>query len=96
MKIKSLSGHEVDLKQEVLDTLKVNLRGPVLLQDDDGYEASRTIWNAMIDKKPAVIARCLGTADVITCVKFAREHDLLLCIKGGGITLPGWALPMVR
>jgi len=89
MKIKTLSGHDADLKSEAFDTLKMNLRGPVLLPDDTGYEECRSIWNAMIDKKPAVIARCLGTGDVITCVKFAREHNLLLCIKGGGHNIAG-------
>jgi FAD/FMN-containing dehydrogenase len=89
MMIKTLSGQEVDLKSEPFDALKMNLRGPVLLPEDNGYEDCRSIWNAMIDKKPAVIVRCLGAADVIACVKFAREHNLLLCIKGGGHNIAG-------
>jgi FAD/FMN-containing dehydrogenase len=91
MKAKTMEGREIDLKQETLDALKMRLRGPVLTPGDAGYDESRTVWNAMIDRKPAVVARCLGTADVIACVQFAREHDLLLCIKGGGHNIAGLA-----
>ena len=79
------------LKQDIFDGLKMRLRGPVLLPGDTGYEESRTVWNAMIDKHPAAVARCLGSADVIACVQFARENDLLLCIKGGGHNIAGLA-----
>jgi len=79
------------MQQELVNALKMRLRGPVLVPGDAGYEESRTVWNAMIDRKPAAIARCLGTADVIASVKFAREHDLLLCIKGGGHNIAGLA-----
>jgi FAD/FMN-containing dehydrogenase len=63
----------------------------VLLPGDSGYEETRTVWNAMIDRHPSAVARCLGTADVIACVQFARENDLLLCIKGGGHNIAGLA-----
>jgi FAD/FMN-containing dehydrogenase len=63
----------------------------VLVPGDVGYDESRTVWNAMIDRKPALVARCLGVADVIACVQFAREHNLLLCIKGGGHNIAGLA-----
>jgi FAD/FMN-containing dehydrogenase len=91
MKAKTTEGREIDLKQETLDGLKVRLRGPVFLPGDAGYEESRTVWNAMIDRKPAAVARCLGSADVIACVHFARENDILLCIKGGGHNIAGLA-----
>jgi hypothetical protein len=91
MKAKTIDGHEVDLKQDVLDGLKMRLRGPVLVPGDTGYDESRTVWNAMIDRKPALVARCLGVGDVIACVQFAREHNLLLCIKGGGHNIAGLA-----
>jgi FAD/FMN-containing dehydrogenase len=61
------------------------------LPGDAGYEESRTVWNAMIDRKPALVMRCLGAADVIAGVQFAREHNLLLCIKGGGHNIAGLA-----
>jgi FAD/FMN-containing dehydrogenase len=76
---------------DLFNPLKARLRGPVLLPGDDGYEESRTVWNAMIDRRPAAVARCLGTADVIAGVRFAREHDLLLCMKGGGHNIAGLA-----
>jgi FAD/FMN-containing dehydrogenase len=92
MKVKTLDGSEIDLKQETFDSLKMSLKGPVLTPADAGYEESRTVWNGMIDRKPAIIVRCLGTGDVITCVQFAREYGLLLCIKGGGHNIAGLAI----
>jgi FAD/FMN-containing dehydrogenase len=91
MKAITMEGREFDLKQETLDGLKMRLRGPVLAPGDAGYDESRTIWNSMIDRRPFAVARCLGTADVIACVQFAREHELLLCIKGGGHNIAGLA-----
>ena len=91
MKVKTLEGLEIDLKQELLDGLKVRLLGTVLVPGDAGYEDSRTVWNAMIDRKPSIVVRCLGVADVVASVQFAREHNLLLCIKGGGHNIAGLA-----
>lgn len=91
MKVKTLKGSEIDLTQEMLGGLKNRLRGPVILPGEDGYDASRTVWNGMFDRKPALVVRCIGVADVIACVRFAREHDLLLCIKGGGHNIAGLA-----
>lgn len=91
MKMKTREGREIELKQDKLDSLRMQLQGQVLLPGDAGYEVSRTVWNAMIDRKPSIVVRCLGIADVINCVKFARENDLLLCIKGGGHNIAGLA-----
>ncbi|HLF33557.1 MAG TPA: FAD-dependent oxidoreductase, partial [Cyclobacteriaceae bacterium] len=91
MKVKTTQGQEIELKQEQLDGLRMRLRGPVLLPGDVGYEEARTVWNGMIDRKPAIIVRCLGNADVIASVKFARENDIMLCIKGGGHNIAGLA-----
>jgi FAD/FMN-containing dehydrogenase len=91
MRVTTTQGREVDLKQEVLDGLRMRLRGPVFLPGDVGYDESRTVWNVMIDRKPAVVACCLGSADVVACVQFARENDILLCIKGGGHNIAGLA-----
>ncbi len=91
MNMKTKEGREIELKQDTLDSLKIRLRGPLFIPGDVGYEESRTVWNGMIDKRPAVVAHCLGVADVITCVQFARENDLLLCIKGGGHNIAGLA-----
>jgi FAD/FMN-containing dehydrogenase len=59
---------------------------------DPGYEDSRSIWNAQIDRRPGLIARCLGVADVVAGVNFAREHGLTLSIKGGGHNIAGLAV----
>lgn len=91
MLIKTLDGNETELKQDKLESLRIQLSGKLLLPDDAGYEESRKIWNSMIDKKPSVIVRCLGITDVISAVKFARENNLLICIKGGGHNIAGLA-----
>lgn len=68
------------------------MHGAVLQPGDEGYDEARTVWNAMVDKKPAVIARCTGTADVIAAVNFARDLDLLVSVKGGGHNVAGTAV----
>lgn len=80
------------LKSEVLDNFKSTLRGKLLQQGDDGYDTARTIWNGMIDRRPELIVRCLGAADVMASVDFAREHKLLLAIRGGGHNIAGNAV----
>ena len=79
------------MNQKSVDELRARLRGPLLTPSDPGYEDSRTVWNAMIDRRPALIARCLGIADVATCLSFARERNLPLSIKGGGHNVAGLA-----
>jgi FAD/FMN-containing dehydrogenase len=76
----------------VADDLKGRVRGPVLRSGEPGYDEARSVWNAMIDRRPAVIVRCLGVADVVACVHAAREHGLPLCIKGGGHNIAGLAV----
>jgi FAD/FMN-containing dehydrogenase len=66
-----------------------SLRGVSFCPGDEGYDAARTVPNAMIDRKPAVISRCTGAADVIACVGFAREHDVLVSVRGGGHSVAG-------
>jgi hypothetical protein len=75
-----------------LDSLKTRVRGQLLVHGDPGYEDSRTVWNAMIDRHPAAIIRCLGVADVVTGVNFAREHGIPLSVKGGGHNISGLAV----
>lgn len=64
--------------------LRNNLRGGLTLPVDAGYDAARAVYNAMIDRYPAAIAHCTDVADVVTAVNFAREHNLLLAVRGGG------------
>ncbi|WP_255198060.1 FAD-binding oxidoreductase [Halorarius litoreus] len=72
--------------------LRREVRGPVLRPGDAGYEESRTVYNAMIDRRPAVVVRPTGAADVMRAVAFARDHDLLLAIKGAGHNVAGNAV----
>ena len=88
---KTLANQDLDLKPETLAGLKLRLRGPILLPDEPGYSDSRSVWNAMIDRRPGLVVRCLGTGDVIAAVQFAREHNLLLSIKCGGHNIAGLA-----
>jgi FAD/FMN-containing dehydrogenase len=80
------------LSDNAVDALRARLRGPLLLPGNDGYDAARAIWNAMFDRRPALIARCAGAADIIAAVTFAREHGLLLSVKGGGHNVAGKAV----
>jgi FAD/FMN-containing dehydrogenase len=91
MMAKTLEGREIDLSPDVLSGLKMRLKGPVFVPGDAGYDESRSVWNAMIDQKPGLVVRCLGIADVIAGVRFAREHNLLISIKGGGHNIAGLA-----
>lgn len=91
MKAMMLDGRETELKEDALQGLKMKLRGTVLTAGEAGYEDSRTVWNAMIDRRPSLVVRCQGVADVIACVNFARENGLLLSIKGGGHNIAGLA-----
>jgi FAD/FMN-containing dehydrogenase len=75
-----------------IEKLRNTMRGAVLCPGQDGYDTARTIPNAMIDRRPAAIARCTGAADVIACVRFAREHDLLVSVRGGGHSIAGKAV----
>ena len=89
--VRTLDDRDVDLAQPAIDALRLRLKGPILMPGDAGYEESRTVWNGMIDRHPAFVVRCLGTADVIASVQFAREHHLLVCIKSGGHNIAGLA-----
>jgi len=75
-----------------LSDFAAQFQGDLLYAGDAGYDDARTIWNAMIDRRPAVIARCTGTADVVEAVRFARRHDLLLSVRGGGHNVAGDAV----
>ena len=88
----AVSQTQQPLHEAVLQDFRSTQRGAVLVPDDEGYDAARTIWNGMIDKRPAVIARCRGVADVIGAVNLAREHGLSVAIRGGGHNVAGNAV----
>jgi FAD/FMN-containing dehydrogenase len=77
---------------EALQSFKAAFRGTVLTPDDATYDESRSIWNAMIDRRPGLIARCTGTVDVVQAVRFARQHRLLVSVRGGGHNIAGLAV----
>jgi hypothetical protein len=80
------------LDETTIEKFKASLGGELIQPNDEGYDDARKVWNAMIDKRPALIARCSGTVDVITAVNFAREQGLLLSVRGGGHNIAGTAL----
>lgn len=75
--------------QADLQKFRSSLRGSTYCIGEEGYDTTRKIPNAMIDRRPLVIARCSGAADVIECVRFAREHDLIVSVRGGGHSVAG-------
>ncbi len=81
-----------ELKSETIEILKRQLRGNLLTPVDAGYDDARTIWNAMIDRKPALIAECTGVADIMDAVNFARDNDLLAAVRGAGHNIAGKAI----
>lgn len=81
-----------NLSSQHIDMLRQAVRGKVVLPSDPGYDTARTIWNATVDKRPAVIVQCTGTADVIQAVNFARDRGLVLAVRGGGHNIAGSAL----
>jgi FAD/FMN-containing dehydrogenase len=76
----------------IASELRGRLRGPVIAPGDATYDEVRAVWNGMIDRRPALIARAIGTADVIACVNLARERQLRLSIRGGGHNIAGLAV----
>ncbi|MEV2247391.1 FAD-binding oxidoreductase [Streptomyces sp. NPDC049970] len=72
-----------------LETMRTALRGPVIGPDDPGYEQARSVYNAMIDRRPSAVVRCHDTADVMAAVDFVREHGLEFAVRGGGHSGPG-------
>ena len=78
-----------NLSKEELATLKENISGTVLVPGDNHYDEVRTIWNAMIDRRPGVIVQCEKAADVTPCIAFARKHDLEITIRGAGHNIAG-------
>ena len=89
---RSSAGAVTEIPEHLVEPFRASLRGELLLPGDDSYETARKVWNGMVDKRPALIARCTGAADVIHCVRFAREHDLLVSVRGGGHNYAGVAV----
>jgi len=86
------AGGEIVVEEATVAAFSSRLRGEVLRPGHDGYEGARKVWNGMIDKRPALIVRSAGAGDVVEAVRFAREHDLLASVRGGGHNIAGKAL----
>ena len=74
-----------------LEKLRNGFRGELIQPGDSEYDSSRVVWNAMADRHPALIARCTRVEDVVTAVRFAREHDLVIAVRGGGHSVAGFS-----
>lgn len=88
----TLDGAALRLGEDDLAALRTRLRGRLLTPDESDYEEARRVWNAMIDRRPALIARCAGAADILECVRFARDRHARLSVRGAGHNIAGNAV----
>jgi FAD/FMN-containing dehydrogenase len=92
LSFKTIDGGSTKVTAEAIEALRGSLRGTLCLAGDDGYDAARTIWNAMVDRRPGAVVRCLGAADVMQAVRFGRDNGLLVAVRGGGHNIAGNAV----
>jgi FAD/FMN-containing dehydrogenase len=92
LRIETRTGETTTLTRAEVEALAARLRGTLILKDNHDYDAARSIWNGMIDKRPAAIARCANPADVAATVRFARERDLCVSVRSVGHNIAGSAL----
>jgi FAD/FMN-containing dehydrogenase len=85
----TLSGSQIALREKDIADLAARLQGELLLPTHSRYEQARKVWNGSIDKRPALIASCIGASDVMHAVNFAREHKLLTAVRAGGHSTSG-------
>ena len=86
------TGSTKTLNKENLAEFKSSLRGDLLLPGDSEFDSARKLWNDMIDRRPALIVQCRGTHDVTQAVNFARAHNLIIAVRGGGHNVAGNAV----
>jgi FAD/FMN-containing dehydrogenase len=92
LRITTTRGTDTILDEATVQGFKSNLRGSLLRSGDAGYDAARKVYNGMIDRHPALIVRCAGVADVLAAVNLAFSHDLLVAVRGGGHSVPGFSM----
>lgn len=90
--VKTLDGKVTRIDADAIEALSASLRGNVFSDGDSEFDDARTIWNAMVDRKPALVVRALGASDVRQAVNFARENGLLLAVRSGGHQIAGHAV----
>ena len=83
-------GARITLSDADIEGFRSELRGELIWSDHGGYDAARRVWNGNIDRRPALIARCSGVADVQRAITFARAHRLSMSVRGGGHSAPGY------
>ena len=88
----TVDGRQKDLPSLAVDDLAARLRGELIRTGDSAYEAAREVWNGMIDRRPALVGRCVAASDVVAAVNFARDNELPLAVRGGGHGVAGHAL----
>jgi FAD/FMN-containing dehydrogenase len=86
------TGGTTELTSAKIDNLRTRLQGEILLPNDTDYDRARTVWNAAIDKRPALIAQCANAGDVAEAVRFARQHETLVSVRCGGHNIAGKAI----
>lgn len=89
--LKTLKGGTRQIAQPQIEALSAGLRGTVLLPGDAGYDAARSLWNGMFDRKPGLVIRALGTSDIQAAVNFARDNGLVMAVRAGGHQIAGLA-----
>jgi FAD/FMN-containing dehydrogenase len=92
LRIISTNGTDTILEEITVQNFADSLRGRLVQPGEGDYDEARRVWNGMIDRRPALIARCAGVADVIAAVRFARTHELLVSVRGGGHNITGNAV----
>jgi hypothetical protein len=92
LRMTTTRGTDTVVDEATVQGFKSSVRGPLLRPGDAGYDAARRLYNGMIDRYPALIVRCAGVADVLAAVNFARAHDLLVAVRGGGHSVPGFSM----
>jgi FAD/FMN-containing dehydrogenase len=92
LRIITTNGMDAILEEATVQNFADSLRGPLLAPGESDYDEARKVWNGMIDRRPALIASCAGVADVIAAVRFARAHELLVSVRGGGHNITGNAV----
>ena len=92
MEFVGLEGQQVIVAKDVVSAFRAELTGSLLTPDDADYTADRTVWNAMIDKRPALAVRCASVDDVSATVRFADRHGVLLAVRGAGHNIAGTAV----
>src|SRR6185369_618896 len=89
MQFKTLDGEKTAIGEADFERLRTAFRGRLIALSEADYDKARRVWNGTIDRRPALIAQCSGTADVIAAVTFASRHGLLVAVRGGGHSIPG-------